>query len=764
MLAEKSSTRRLIAPYFERFADDALCAARRLHEWSDSDPRFQYVALNVALARRDAFELGAADSLANEALTSHPRGTYVRPFLFGLRADLARADGHWRESLDLCDDAERALLDQSGPIPTHGLARRQIFGVRVKVFDELGLPDIAWDWLECEREALINADDPVSLFDVAMREAELDLNSLRGSSAVRSLTAALKDPRSFAGAPELRTQLSIELGVAQIESGDATNGETTLVGALAKEGLDDSVRLMAEMALAESALSRRAFDIADEHIQKSRALLEHETLAGNESNPPPRQAALLAAYAAQLALDRGVSDPKVLHERLDALEHAYDDFLAQWDRTPLRPGGIGFLHLANRRQVLSELIRLALVLDPSEAGRARAFDFVLRAQRQGSIARRLGAPSPSAADVQRALVPKDGGILIFVGAPPRLHVFALDATHLAYDEVRDDDKLRGPLETLDEEVRRSPFEMTSKTLDQSLARISHAGSDAATALLKGEVRHAIAAWKSAIVVGDDLLGDVGFESLELERGEPLGRRLAISYLPSLPLGMALAAREVRATDRDFLLFGAPKPGPRDYAHPSPIEIERPKIERLLAPFAESRRSSEIGERATLAHFFDLELAHTGALELWVHGLYAPRRERPAGLLFASSERDDGALWCDSLDEHREWTSPRLVILAACGAARGPARFGDDSLTNLGGSYLLRGAQCVVLSDDRIELSASIEMLAVVHARLAAGDSPAEALRVARVELGKRREYAHPFCTTLLRAVGLAHSRYIDPHQ
>jgi CHAT domain-containing protein len=45
---------------------------------------------------------------------------------------------------------------------------------------------------------------------------------------------------------------------------------------------------------------------------------------------------------------------------------------------------------------------------------------------------------------------------------------------------------------------------------------------------------------------------------------------------------------------------------------------------------------------------------------------------------------------------------------------------------------------------------------VVHERLAAGDSPAEALRAARARLAEDERFAHPFYTSGLQAFGLGH--------
>ena len=77
----------------------------------------------------------------------------------------------------------------------------------------------------------------------------------------------------------------------------------------------------------------------------------------------------------------------------------------------------------------------------------------------------------------------------------------------------------------------------------------------------------------------------------------------------------------------------------------------------------------------------------------------------------------------------EWNG--LVVLSACASGRGPMRTGDDRLASLGGAFLEAGARCVILARFPVEYDRTLELMGRLHARLAAGDPPAEALRAAR---------------------------------
>jgi len=174
-------------------------------------------------------------------------------------------------------------------------------------------------------------------------------------------------------------------------------------------------------------------------------------------------------------------------------------------------------------------------------------------------------------------------------------------------------------------------------------------------------------------------------------------------------------------------------------------------EQLTRPYPPGDVRTFIGTEATRARLESEELCRSSVLQLFVHGVADPGRERPAGLVLAPAPGDDGLLWCEDLARLH---LPPLVVLSACGAARGPVRRGEDGLTNLGGAALSAGARCVILARGDLEVAATLKMMAVFHVRLRAGDSPAEALRLARKALAADPQWSHPFYHALLQVVGL----------
>ena len=103
----------------------------------------------------------------------------------------------------------------------------------------------------------------------------------------------------------------------------------------------------------------------------------------------------------------------------------------------------------------------------------------------------------------------------------------------------------------------------------------------------------------------------------------------------------------------------------------------------------------------------------------------------------------------------------LVVLAACGTHRGPERWGNDRLANLGGAFLEAGARAIVGSRYEIELNLTLELLAAFYRELAAGVPPAEALRRSRVALGAGRDLALRLRLAQLRVLGLGQEPVLD---
>ena len=66
------------------------------------------------------------------------------------------------------------------------------------------------------------------------------------------------------------------------------------------------------------------------------------------------------------------------------------------------------------------------------------------------------------------------------------------------------------------------------------------------------------------------------------------------------------------------------------------------------------------------------------------------------------------------------------------------------------------SRCVIHSAYPLGVEAARQLSIYLHGALSRGESPAEALRLARVELAKKPEFADPFYYGLITVTGIGH--------
>jgi CHAT domain-containing protein len=128
----------------------------------------------------------------------------------------------------------------------------------------------------------------------------------------------------------------------------------------------------------------------------------------------------------------------------------------------------------------------------------------------------------------------------------------------------------------------------------------------------------------------------------------------------------------------------------------------------------------------LAALAGADLVHVAA-----HGTF-----NPASPLLSALRLEDGPM--NAYDLLRLDRAPRLVVLSSCdsGMAHAPA---DGAPLGLAGTFLDRGARCVVAGMVPIRDEDALALMTGFHALLAAGHSPAAALAEAA-----RRHDVHGF--------------------
>jgi hypothetical protein len=759
--------------------ESALALAQRALELAahappgDRDFQLAQSARQVAGLQWQLGRFEAAVASLRNVLPSDVRQPLSRAYVLATLADFERLRADWEESERHALEAfrylegfsldaraiQQATPEQRGTITLLLSLKRAVAGVLARVQLDLGLFDAASEWALRHEELAALAGDEASRLDAVLLRSTLLFYGGRLERAGSELQAALKggtlrDPYSRLRVGLLLCEALVEqAGVsdAQAES-RATEARTLLAEILEQPGLSNADRLEAHLAQARLALASDDHETAREPLEAAEKLARG---AGTEMDRGNRSLPFVTALCARRARTAAGAVPEDAALRTE-LEQAFEDLLMQWSKVPQRPGGVGLMRFENKRAVLSELLTWTLgnEPEPDEPKIDRCLRLIARAQAYGSLSTRLGASEVGLAELRSEVLGARDGLLVLVPDSDRTHAFLvgrgfaihrfLSVSHSAL--VDDADKLSNSVSDLDAAQRNST------DWKSSAGRL-------ASNLFPAELRAKLEGLDGLAVVGADLIGDPALEALPLPDGGTLGTRWALSSLPSLPVGVALArrvAQHAAPADLDLWLLAAN--GPSTKPKLPPIPFDEAARERLLAPFGDTRRMVIEGSSATRAKLADTGFGHAVVGCFVTHGLQEPGRDRSAGLQLAPDaevEGDGGELWCDEIDSPAaRGGCPRLVVLATCSAARGARRMGDDGLGHLGGAFLARGAQAVVLARHEVELAATLRLLEVLNERLAAGDTVQEALRRARVALRDDPRTAHPFYSGAFHLVGL----------
>ena len=493
--------------------------------------------------------------------------------------------------------------------------------------------------------------------------------------------------------------------------------------------------LRGDLGRAEAAIaSARAVDVPAEYLARS-----DETL-------------LLEAVAARLALDRGADRDELIGWR-SRLEGALEPMLARAAAAPVDEGGVGFLHFGSRRAAISELIRLYRAIAAERgavaAGDEAALRLLLRIQNVGTLSRRLGAGSTDLADARR-LLPDDGAMLFYLPAVERSHLLVLDRREVRHFELPARDSIVALVQDLAAEVVVSPHGADANALAAIRASVIDASRRARPALLPDAAQEHLRDAHTWILVGTEMLDHPVFEALWLgaegydEHGGWLGTERALCYLPSVPLGHALARRrEAQQVGDDVfrsVVIGAPE------AHE--LESLDPALcERVFVTPRAGEQVFILGASATRGALRAVTTRDPDMLTVVAHG-----REAERGPGFVLTPGGTGGR-VDAADLARLRLPPTVALLV-CGAAKGPARRGDDTLNQLCDAAFRAGASTVVASSGVLAFEPTLTLVGRCPERLAGGMSPAEAMRMARAELVGSGATDHPFYFAQLRVFGL----------
>jgi CHAT domain-containing protein len=716
-------------------------------------------ALGVHLTEAVHLELVAAGAQAEAidvleaGLLSFAGEHELRPRLLCLAASLRVQQGKYAASWRLVQEAELAFerLAPSANEPLLAATERMLAGARCQLELACGLVDEAWHSLDRERAAAGRmADDPAArqgfLLDLS---AVGFLQEVPGAlaSILEELDAALAQPEGFPGGEEFQATMRARRAILQLRleqvGGEGDHARSLLEAVLEDERVDALHRTVARLL------------VVDIHAGAGRVARARELLAdlvGERDLPdlPQEIRTGIVARRARLSLLPG-AQPQEIRLRGDEARAALDAYLGSFADAPLRAGGLGFLVGSNRQLLLGVLIDLELAQHGGAAGAERGLAHVARLQSVGSLARSLGAGTGDAEPVDlaraRALLPLDAGILLLVRSGPGAHVFCFDRDSILCRFMPLGYEFDVHLRELRAELARSPARDSDAQRAASARRIEEHAAWIVHQLLPPEARAELGTWKGIYVIGEDVLAGIPLECLPLGT-TPIGDTHAVASLPSLQVGMLLANRQVSPPSKErFLTVAATEPAAPGL---TPIPVSAQELRQLGVDSEDLLGAAATwpGLRASLTR------SRPAGLHILAHGLRALEREIPVGLALAGGGGHAGSVWVEDILAASDVHLPPLVILSACGAARGPRRLGDDGLAQLAGACFARDARVVVHAANDIDLVPTLRLGSELPRACLSGTSPAEALRGARARLRTDPAYGHPFYLYSLRVVGL----------
>jgi len=277
------------------------------------------------------------------------------------------------------------------------------------------------------------------------------------------------------------------------------------------------------------------------------------------------------------------------------------------------------------------------------------------------------------------------------------------------------DQVRGPLSTSYAgrvDLARAPFDTV-------------ASRDLYEALL-APVDDVIGTMQRLVVVPDGPLHALPFDALAIDSGEAVVDRFEVLELPSTRFLGGMPRNSGLDRRSPILVMAGTAPGAND------------EVLAIRASWSVDRVVIHDGDDATEGVMH--EAARFPIVHFATHAVADARDPLASFIRLAPGGGDDGFLHAEEVTAAR--IPFQLVVLSACETSTGrPLR--GEGLMSLGRAFLAGGAHQVIGTLWPVG-AASAEFMGAFYARLAAGLSPATALRAAKLQVRRNPATAHPF--------------------
>lgn len=342
--------------------------------------------------------------------------------------------------------------------------------------------------------------------------------------------------------------------------------------------------------------------------------------------------------------------------------------------------------------------------------------------------------------LQKALKPNEI-LLEYVLAEPQSYCLAITATSTRIIPLTSKEKLDAQVASLAKAVQKQEdFSRTGRALyDDLIARVG-----------------GIEKYQYITIVPDGSLHQLPVDLLMPPDGSYFGLTHTISYTPSAGIEFLLRQRN-RAVGQRFLGIGGIPYSPTNVSNKhqmqaaSETEFDLSAITTLPGSTEELRTVAAtiphyeanllLGSAATKTGMRQHNLDEYSIIHYATHALANPKRpDRAAILLRSDPPRSDGFL------EFREILglklNSQLVVLSACDTAVGRLQ-GEEGIANLTRAFLIAGSNSVVSTLWSISDTYSLYLMKQFYSHLGAGETKADALRNAKIDLIRKFGSATP---------------------
>lgn len=240
-----------------------------------------------------------------------------------------------------------------------------------------------------------------------------------------------------------------------------------------------------------------------------------------------------------------------------------------------------------------------------------------------------------------------------------------------------------------------------------------------------------------LIVPDASTMSVSFAALRDVHGRPLIEDHVVSVAPSA--GFFLRTAESRTKPRDVLVIAPATSNDVslawNVAEATAVASSYPAAESLVGPAATRAALIRAVQSADVIHFAG-------------HGTASSDGAATTSLLLSGAGVQLSGRDIESLLLRRN----AVVVLASCNSARGEVRWSEGALS-VARAFLIAGAPSVISTLRPIDDEQSADFFPRLHHHLAAGESPAEALRATQLEFIHRSQGRTATIWASVQAIG-----------